>query len=41
MLRIQPSVKMASFVTIRLDHMFVEVNMCVQFLGKDLVSIMI
>ena len=39
MLRTQPSVKMASFVTIRLGHMFVEVSTC--FWGKNLVLIMI
>ena len=31
MLRIRPSVKMASFVTIHLDLMFVEVNTCFCF----------
>ena len=31
MLRIQPSVKTASFVTIHLDLMFVEVNACFCF----------
>ena len=33
-LRIQPSVKAASFVIIRLDRTFVEVNTCCWFLGE-------